>query len=90
MWFIPVVFYLLLFVLIFPFAIVRFAYFIARTSMDSEMVRLYGEMSAEDRNSILTELRRRGWISFAISLPLALYLEWLWIRYLYSFFPFLG
>lgn len=86
--FIKGIFTVLLFVLFFPFLIVRFAQFIARTSMDSQTVRLYGTISEEDYNLILAELRRRNRIAVIITFPLACYIEWLWIQYLYSFFPF--
>ncbi len=81
---------ILLLITFLPFLIVPFGQLIARKSMKLQKSQSHGGMNEKDRtlNEFQRRLKRRCWIAFWISFPPFIYLEWLWIQYLYSFFPF--
>ena len=74
----------------FPFAIVVFGFFFAVTSMNSQTVKLYGDLPVEERQAILQELHRRKLYAILITLPPVLLIEWHWVPYLYSKLPFIS
>lgn len=71
-----------------PFLIMLLGFFIAQTSMNSELVKLYGELPDLDRRIILMKLYKRKALAFLITAIIVFPLEYYWLQFLHSISPF--